>query len=81
MTLCLVGLFFDNRYAWATRWSKEGVIVEARAYLDSMLVNAAITLNEVGLFAYSDLRNEITPWTTLPMTELVEASGLKNETN
>ena len=54
--------------------------MEARAYLDSMLVDTAIGLNEAGLFAYSDLRDEITPWVTLPMADLVEASGLKNET-
>lgn len=56
------------------------MIVEARAYLDSMLVNSAIILNEVGHFTYSDQRNEITPWITLPTAELVEASGLENET-
>lgn len=56
------------------------MIVEARVYLDSMLVNTAIDLNEAGLFAYDDLRDTITPWVTLPMEVLVEASGLKNET-
>lgn len=58
LILCgFAGLMFDDRYAWATRWSKEGMVVEARVYLDSMLVNTAIDLNEAGLFAYSDLRN------------------------
>ena len=56
------------------------MLVEARAYLDSMLVNTAIALNEAGLFAYSDSRDEITPWVTLPMADLVQASGLKIET-
>lgn len=56
------------------------MIVEARAYLDSLLVNTAIGLNEAGLFAYDDVRDEITPWVTLPMAELVEASGLENGT-
>ena len=54
-------------------------LVEARAYLDSMLVHTAIGLNEAGLFAYSDSRDEMTPWVTLPMADLVVASGLKNE--
>jgi ketosteroid isomerase-like protein len=74
------GLVFDNRYAWATRWNTAGFIVEARAYLDSTLVTAAINLNEAGLFKYSDLRPHITPFLTLSQAELVEAKGLQNLT-
>jgi hypothetical protein len=73
-------LVFDNRYAWATRWNTAGFIVEARAYLDSTLVTAAINLNEAGLFKYSDLRPHITPFLTLSQAELVEAKGLQNLT-
>ncbi|KAI9879772.1 MAG: hypothetical protein M1830_007214 [Pleopsidium flavum] len=42
----LVGLKFDNTYAWVTRWNKDGKIVQVRAYLDSALVKQALEENE-----------------------------------
>ena len=63
-----------------TKWNTEGMIVEARAYLDSNLVASAIALNELGLYTYSDPRDMITEYVTLAAEELVEASGLRNAT-
>ncbi|KAJ5151970.1 hypothetical protein N7492_010265 [Penicillium capsulatum] len=55
-----IGLIFDNHYPWATRWDSERCIVEARAYLDSALVAAALQQNEIGaLFTYVDPRDRI----------------------
>ncbi|KAH8807426.1 hypothetical protein F5884DRAFT_857007 [Xylogone sp. PMI_703] len=56
---CKNGLIFDNRYAWATRWNTKGVIVEARAYLDSVLVAKAITENESIEHTYLDQRTTL----------------------
>ena len=41
-----LGVFFDNTYAWMTRWNAEGQIVQVRAYLDSALVAKVVTENE-----------------------------------
>lgn len=52
------------------------MIVEARAYLDSALVAAALEQNEAGsLFTYSDPRDTIIPFTELSEEELAPASG------
>lgn len=61
---------FDNRYAGATRWRKEGILVETRAYLDAMLLKTAVEWNVTGLFTYPSLRNEITPWVPLLKPDL-----------
>jgi hypothetical protein len=54
-----LGLVFNNTYAWATRWSNDGIILEARAYLDSALVSRAIVENESGFYHYYDDRTEL----------------------
>ncbi|KAF2092993.1 hypothetical protein NA57DRAFT_61852 [Rhizodiscina lignyota] len=54
---CKNGLVFDNTYAWVTRWNTDGIIVEADAYLDSTLIQQAITENESIEHKYTDLRN------------------------
>ena len=41
------GMRFDNRYCWVVRFEK-GLIVEVRAYLDSMLVSKLFEENPVG---------------------------------
>ena len=54
------GLYFDNTYAWVTRWNAEGQIVQVRAYLDSVLVAKAIFENEAPTNAnYSTIRETI----------------------
>jgi hypothetical protein len=55
------GLKYDNRFAWVTRWNTDGIIVEVRAYLDSALVNMAITENESGEYTYTDQRKDLKP--------------------
>jgi len=75
---CKNGLYFDNRYAWVLRWSTGRKIVEARAYLDSALVAAAIIQNEVGgLYTYSDIRTENMPHSTPSEEQLKNATGLQ----
>ncbi|KAF2665442.1 hypothetical protein BT63DRAFT_459017 [Microthyrium microscopicum] len=54
---CKNGLKYDNRFAWITRWSTEGIILQVRAYLDSALVHRAITENESKEYLYSDQRD------------------------
>lgn len=74
------GLIFDNRYAWATRWDTDKTIVEARAYLDSALVSAALQQNELGtLFTYSDPRSSFLPFSELPQSALDETTGLSHQ--
>lgn len=46
LTLRLLGLKFDNTYAWCMRFDEAGTIVEVRAYLDSWMVKQAIEENE-----------------------------------
>ena len=76
----MTGLIFDNRYAWATRWNTEKKIVEARAYLDSALVSAALQQNEAGtLFTYKDAREHIVPYVTLPQKTLQGTTGLTRQ--
>jgi hypothetical protein len=55
------GLIFNNTYSWVTRWSTDGIIVEARAYLDSALVSKAVVENESGFFHYFDNRTALKP--------------------
>ncbi|KAL6897417.1 hypothetical protein GGI43DRAFT_385286 [Trichoderma evansii] len=74
---CKNGLKFDNRYAWATRWNTNATIVEARAYLDSMLVSQALQQNELGiLFTYNNPRNVLVPFVELSEAIALEATGL-----
>jgi hypothetical protein len=56
-----IGLFYDNRFAWISRWNLDWKIVEMRAYLDSFLVNKAITENESGQSNYTMLRTALIP--------------------
>lgn len=77
--ICL-GLIFDNRYAWATRWGEDDKIVEARAYLDSALVSEALQQNEIGTrFTYSDPRDTLLPFVGLPQKVLDGTTGLSQE--
>lgn len=55
------GLKYDNRFAWVTRWNTDGYIVEVRSYLDSALVQRAITENESGEYTYTDQRSTLKP--------------------
>jgi hypothetical protein len=56
-----IGLQYDNRFCWVTRWNTEGIIVQVRAYLDSALVQRAITENESGEHTYTDQRAVLAP--------------------
>ncbi|KAF2806280.1 uncharacterized protein BDZ99DRAFT_501175 [Mytilinidion resinicola] len=55
--VCKNGLIYDNKFNWVTRWNTEGKIAECRGYLDSALVQRAITENESGEYTYTDQRN------------------------
>ncbi|KAF2490099.1 hypothetical protein BU16DRAFT_567193 [Lophium mytilinum] len=54
--VCKNGLVYDNKFAWVTRWTEQGKIAECRGYLDSALVQRAITENESGEYTYTDQR-------------------------
>jgi ketosteroid isomerase-like protein len=56
-----IGLIYDNKFAWLTRWNTLGIIVEVRAYLDSALVQRAITENESVEYNYTDQRLVLAP--------------------
>ena len=72
-----LGLNFDNRYAWVTKWNTQGLIVEARAYLDSHLVSEALQQNELGThFTYNDRKDEIVPFISLPKVIVEGETGL-----
>ena len=43
-----IGILYDNRFAWISRWNLDWKIVEMNAYLYSFLVNKVITENESG---------------------------------
>ena len=74
--MLIAGLVFDNRYAWVTRWNG-ATVVEARAYLDSALVSAALQENEAGtLFTYADARGEAVPFAR-PAADQVNGTGLR----
>jgi hypothetical protein len=55
------GLKYDNRFAWVTRWNTDWNIVEVRSYLDSALVQRAITENESAEYTYTDQRDTLKP--------------------
>lgn len=57
----VIGLKYDNRFNWVTRWNTEGIIVEVRAWLDSALVHKAITENESPEYTYTDQRTALQP--------------------
>ena len=57
----------DKRYAWTTRWNENATIVEAKAYLDSLLVSDALKQNEYGSpFTYSDPRKLVVRFDRVP---------------
>jgi hypothetical protein len=63
-----------------TRWNSNSTIIEARAYLDSMLVSQALQQNELGiLFTYNDPRNVLVPYVELSEAIGREATGLSQE--
>lgn len=56
------GAFFDNTYAWITRWNTEGQIIQVRAYLDSALVAKSVFENEIPTNStFTTLRDTIVP--------------------
>lgn len=61
LTSFMIGLKYDNRFNWVTRWNTEGIIVEVRAWLDSALVYKAITENESPEYTYTDQRTALEP--------------------
>lgn len=61
LTSFMIGLKYDNRFMWVTRWNTEGIIVEVRAWLDSALVYKAITENESPEYTYTDQRTALEP--------------------
>lgn len=42
---CLNGMPYNQQYAWIMRFDEKGTVVEARAYLDSALVQKAVDEN------------------------------------
>ncbi|KAI5370322.1 putative NTF2-like domain superfamily protein [Septoria linicola] len=44
-SVCKNGMPYPQRYAWLIRFDKSGTIVQAKAYLDSALVQKAIDTN------------------------------------
>jgi len=42
---CKNGMEYAQRYAWVLRFDEEGIVVQARAYLDSALVQKAVDSN------------------------------------
>jgi ketosteroid isomerase-like protein len=43
--VCKNGMPYPQRYAWVLRFDDEGIIVQAKAYLDSALVQKAVDSN------------------------------------
>ncbi|KAF2161821.1 hypothetical protein M409DRAFT_69615 [Zasmidium cellare ATCC 36951] len=43
--VCKNGMKYPQRYAWVMRFNESGIIVQVRAYLDSLLLENAITSN------------------------------------
>ncbi len=54
----MLGLVY-NMFSWITRWNTDETIVEVRAYLDSALVQWAITENESIEHKYTDERRAL----------------------
>ncbi|EMF17082.1 uncharacterized protein SEPMUDRAFT_137809 [Sphaerulina musiva SO2202] len=44
-SVCLNGMPYPQRYAWLLRFDKSGTIVQTKAYLDSALVQKAVSSN------------------------------------
>jgi ketosteroid isomerase-like protein len=61
LTSFMIGLKYDNRFKWVTRWNTEGIIVEVRAWVDSALIYKAITENESPEYTYTDQRTALEP--------------------
>lgn len=61
LTSFMIGLKYDNRFNWVTRWNTEGIIVEVRAWVDSALIYKAITENESPEYTYTDQRTALEP--------------------
>ncbi|KAG8627392.1 hypothetical protein KVT40_004875 [Elsinoe batatas] len=55
----LAGLPYDNRFAWVTRWNKQGKIEEVITYFDSALVARGITENEAPTYNYTSDRSAV----------------------
>lgn len=60
LRVCL-GLLYDNRFAWISRWNTDWKIVEMRAYLDSYLIYQALAQNELGQYNYTMERTALVP--------------------
>lgn len=61
LTILLVGLIYDNKFVWITRWNTDGIIVQTHAYFDSALVQKVITENESEIFNYTQPRDKLMP--------------------
>jgi uncharacterized protein len=42
----MLGLPFDNDYAWVVKFNQEGIMVQIRSYVDSVMVKRAIEETE-----------------------------------